>query len=149
MGCCFSKSGLAVAGEFSIRNPVSFLDSEFRLAAFGCHTDGAEGEGERVRSMSDGPFRTPGEPKDLSSIMHSVSDHFRAKRFLAEAKPVLSIIRHVNDHTLGYGQGGYRKSKSQAPMLYSICRQTCDSQSIDSILVERKERQTYEELFSS
>lgn len=69
MGCCFSNSGLVVAGEFSLRKPVSFLDSEVRLDDFATHVDGADGEGERVRSMSDGPFRTPGEPKVLSSVL--------------------------------------------------------------------------------
>jgi len=101
MGCCFSKSGLVVAGEFSLRYPVSLLDSEVRLDAFGSPTDGADGEGERVRSMSDGPFRIPGEPKDLSSVVCTLL------AIIAGLTSVAGCRVCSNDPKLGYGKDGY------------------------------------------
>ena len=64
IGGCFSKSARVEDGLLSLRKVVNLA---WRAAGFGIKFPAALGDGERVRSASDGKAPGPGELIDLSS----------------------------------------------------------------------------------
>ena len=68
VGGCFSKSARVEDGLFSLRKEVNLA---WRAAGFGTQVPVQLGDGERVRSASDGMVPGPGEPTDLSSNVFS------------------------------------------------------------------------------